>query len=573
SLVAKEFAGAAGLEQGYSSRGSYASSDRTPLSTDHIYAGSSSSHCKAKDTHVKRPSSIRLGLSFIGLFFTIFLSGLDQTVTSTILTRIADDFRSLDRIEWVPTIFMLCSTCLNIISGRVADVFGRFSVLMFSLVAFVAGAVLSASSQSIVVFIVARGISGIACGGMLNLSIIIISDIVPIERRGKYLGFLQICFGASNAAGPLIGGLFADRFNWRAAFFADMIMGVVTIVFLAAVLRLPKPASQVGWKTGVRNLDYVGVCTIITSISLLIVGLNMGGTMQSWSSPATIGCIVSGCVLLGVFVGVELRLPRLPLVPMWIFTVPNLVVTFAVTFLCGMTMFSIIFFMPVYFSAVYGANAMRAGLLVLPFGISLSISSFGSGYFMSKMTMYRLFLRMGPAIMALGVLLLALLSGKTTQLAQAALLVIPGIGMGNVIVANVIAAQASTAPQLLATITPLCEFFLSIGGVIGVAIFGAVYRNRLSDILAANSVGASAAAQAVIDEARKNVSVVYTANVSDPLRTMVADAYVGSMRQAFWVLLPFLGLAFIASLFLQKTPSPKAAAQSDDFLPELASPV
>ncbi|KAJ2389668.1 hypothetical protein GGI05_003434, partial [Coemansia sp. RSA 2603] len=531
-LVSKGLSGAVELPQEYSSRNSYASSDRTPLSTDHICTGTSD--FKNKNVLTKRPSGVRLALSFIGLFFTIFLSGLDQTVTSTILTRIADDFRSLDRIEWVPTIFMLCSTCLNIISGRVADIFGRFSVLMFSLVAFVAGAVLSASSQSIVVFIVARGISGIACGGMLNLSIIIISDIVPIERRGKYLGFLQICFGASNAAGPLIGGLFADRFNWRAAFFADMIMGVVTIVFLAAVLKLPKPASMTGWKVGVRNLDYAGVITIITSISLLIVGLNMGGTIQSWSSPATIGCIISGCVLLGVFVAVELRLPRLPLVPMWIFTVPNLVVSFAVTFLCGMTMFSIIFFMPVYFSAVYGANAMRAGLLVLPFGISLSISSFGSGYFMSKMTMYRLFLRAGPAIMAIGVLLLALLSGKTTQMAQAALLIIPGIGMGNIIVANVIAAQASTAPQLIATITPLCEFFLSIGGVIGVAIFGAVYRNRLAGILTAKSLGASVAAQEIINEARRNVSVVYTANVSDPVRAMVADAYVASMRQALW---------------------------------------
>ncbi|KAJ1818221.1 hypothetical protein LPJ56_003893 [Coemansia sp. RSA 2599] len=500
--------------------------------------------------------STRLRLSFVGLFFTIFLSGLDQTVTSTILTRIADDFRALDRIEWVPTMFMLCSTCLNILSGRIADVFGRFSVLMFSLAAFIGGAVLSASSQSIVVFIVARGISGIACGGMLNLSIIIISDIVPIERRGKYLGFLQICFGVSSAAGPLTGGLFADHLSWRAAFFADMIMGVVTILYLAVILKLPRPASRVGWKEGVSSFDYIGVGTIIASISLLIVGLNMGGTIQLWSSPATIGCLVSACVLLAVFVGVELKVPKYPLVPMWIFTVRNLVIAFLVTFLCAMTMFSIIFFMPVYFSAVYGANAMRAGLLSLPFGVALSISSFVTGYFMSRDGMYRLFLLTGPAIMAFGVLLLAVFSGKTSQALQSALLLIPGIGMGNVIVSNVIAAQASTDPQLLSTITPLCEFFLSIGGVVGVAIFGAVYRNKLWMALAQNAVTHLAAdMQSVVQEARKDVSVIYADGVPDAVRQLVARGYIDSMKLAFWVMLPSLGAAFLLAMFLKKIPA------------------
>ncbi|KAJ2719833.1 hypothetical protein GGI07_004976 [Coemansia sp. Benny D115] len=500
------------------------------------------------DCHVRR------ALSFIGLFFTIFLSGLDQTITATILTRIANDFRALDHIEWVPTIFMLCSTSLNIVSGRVADIFGRIPVLLFSLVAFSTGAVVAASSQSMVVFIVARGISGIACGGMLNLSIIIISDIVPIERRGRYLGFLQICFGASSAAGPLVGGLFADHFSWRAAFFADMIMGIISVIYLAAVLRLPKPETLPGWKLGIRSFDFVGVSTIVASVSLVIVGLNIGGTMYSWSSPVTITCLTLGCVLLGVFVGVELKVPRLPLVPMWFFTVRNLVISFAVTFLCGMTMFSMVFYMPVYFSAVFGANAMRAGLLVLPFGVALSVSSFVTGYFMSAMSRYRLFLRMGPATMAVGVLLLALLSGRTSQSSQAALLLIPGIGMGNVIVANVIAAQASTDPQYIATITPLCEFFLSIGGVIGVSIFGAVYRNKLASILTARALGESPVVQALINEARKDVSVAYAHDVSDPVRSMIASAYSSSMKQALWVMLPLLVLASILALFLEKNP-------------------
>ncbi|KAJ1902212.1 hypothetical protein LPJ66_000207 [Kickxella alabastrina] len=510
------------------------------------------SGCSGGDEKTGAVSWTRVVFSFVGLFFTIFLSGLDQTITSTILTRISNDFRALDRIEWVPTIFMLCSTCLNVVSGSVADIFGRFTVLMFSLLAFITGALLAASSQSIVVFIVARGISGIACGGMLNLSIIIISDIVPIERRGRYLGFLQICFGASNAAGPLVGGLLADRFNWRAAFFADMIMGAITVVYLAVVLKLPK--SQTRWKEGIRSLDYAGIGTIVTSISLLIVGLNLGGTIRSWGSPITLGCLISGCLLLCVFVGVELRLPRIPLVPMWIFTVRNLVIAFLVTFLCGMAMFSIIFYMPVYFSAVFGVNAMRAGLLVLPFGMSLSISSFISGYFMSAMSQYRLFLRLGPATMALGILLLALLSGRTTMAVQSALLVIPGIGMGNVIVANVIAAQASTDPQLVAVITPLCEFFLSIGGVIGVAVFGAVYRNQLSHVLTVNSLGQSLDVIELISEARRDVSVVYRDGVDESVRVVVARAYVGSMRLALWVLVPLLMLAFALSMGLQKTP-------------------
>ncbi|KAJ2621231.1 hypothetical protein GGI26_004304 [Coemansia sp. RSA 1358] len=551
SLVAKEHKSA--------SRSSSSSRISTSLFTSiQLDSHSIVNHnSKAKqDNFSENQSHLRLHLSFIGLFFTIFLSGLDQTVTSTILTRIADDFKALDRMEWVPTIFMLCSTCLNIISGRIADIFGRFSVLLFSLIAFIVGTVLSASARTMTVFIVARGISGIACGGMLNLSIIIISDIVPIERRGKYLGFLQICFGVSNAAGPLIGGLISDRLNWRVAFFGDMIMGVITIVYLAVILRLPRTTAS--WRDGVRNLDYAGVAIVIGCISCVIVGLNVGGTILSWSSPATIACLVSGCVLLGAFVIVELKFARLPLVPMWVFTVRDLVVPFAVTFLCGMAMFAIIFFMPVYFSAVFGASAMSAGLLVLPFGIALSISSFVSGYMLSRMAIYRQLLRVGPAIMGIGVLALALLNGKTSRTTQAALLIIPGIGMGNVIVSNVIAAQAAVDPRFIATVTPLCEFFLSIGGVIGVAVFGAVHRNRLSALLAAVALNESHAAQTLINEARRDVSVVYASNVSLSLRTKIADSYAHSMGLALWAILPFLAFAFGVSMFLRKDPKPTA---------------
>ncbi|KAJ1868839.1 hypothetical protein LPJ55_005744 [Coemansia sp. RSA 990] len=532
-------------------RNLYASPSTTSLHS-HLSCASLTPTLHKPDKSYKTP--IRHYLTFCGLFFTIFLSGLDQTVTSTILTRIANDFKALNHVEWVPTIFMLCSTCLNIISGRIADIFGRYSVLLFSLVMFVAGAAVSAAAESIVVFIAARGLSGLACGGMLNLSIIVISDLVSIQSRGKYLGALQICFGVSNAVGPLVGGLFTDRISWRAAFIADMAMGVVALVYLALVLRLSRPAKREAWIESLQRLDYIGTSVIIASISLTIVGLNVGGTILLWSSPVTIGCLAAGAILLGVFVIVELKLPQVPLVPMWLFTVRNLVIAFSVTFLCGMTMFSIIFYMPVYFSAVFGANAMRAGLLVLPFGMALSVSSFASGYFMSKPGMYRQLLRLGPAIMAVGILAMAALSGKTSEGVYAALLAVPGIGMGNVIVSNIIAAQATTDKRHIATVTPLCEFFLSIGGVIGVAVFGAVHRNQLSDTLAQVSVSESLAAQAIIDEARRDVSVAYAAHVSESLRIKIADAYASSIQQALWLMFPCLVLAFALSLVLDTNP-------------------
>ncbi|KAJ1719364.1 hypothetical protein LPJ61_006321, partial [Coemansia biformis] len=489
----------------------------------------------APATSAAKASSARRLAGFVGLFFTIFLSGLDQTITSTILARIANDFKSLDRVEWVPTIFMLCSTSISIVSGRIADILGRFPVLMFALLTFVAGATASAAAQSMVVFIVARALSGIACGCMLNLSIIIISDLVPLGRRGTYLGLLQICFGVSSAVGPLLGGLFADRMSWRAAFVADMIMGVVTVVYLALVLRLPRVATAQTWKEGLRSLDYAGIVAIVASISLIIVGLNVGGTILRWASPATIGCLAGGCVLLGVFVAIELRVASVPLVPMWLFAIRNLVIAFLVTFLCGMTMFSIVFYIPVYFTAVFGVTSIKAGLLVLPFGVALSISSFASGYFMSTPGMYRILLQVGPAIMAVGVLLMAIFSGRASQGAFAALLLVPGLGMGNVIVSNVIAAQACTEARFIATVTPICEFFLSMGGVIGVAVFGAVHRNKLSSILTAAAAAAeSPAARAVIEEARRDVSVIHASSVPEHLRTIVTSAYAASMKQALW---------------------------------------
>ncbi|ORX68819.1 MFS general substrate transporter [Linderina pennispora] len=275
--------------------------------------------------------------------------------------------------------------------------------------------------------------------------------------------------------------------------------------------------------------------------------------MLAWTAPTTIACLALGGLLLGLFVVVELNVHNEPLVPMWVFGVRNLVIACMVTFFCGMTMFAVIFYMPVYFSAAFGVSAMRAGLLVLPFGIALSISSFASGYAMSATGKYRLLLRLGPAVMAAGVVLLALL-GKVPPIAQALLLLVPGAGMGNVIIANVIAAQATTHPRFVATVTPLCEFFLSIGGVIGVALFGAVHRNRLAHILAAGAAGESPAAQKIIGEARRDVSVVYATTIPGPLRAKIANAYMHSMALGLWVLLPFLVIAFVLAMALEESP-------------------
>lgn len=504
-----------------------------------------------------------LKLTFLGLYITIFVSGIDQTVVSTILTRISSELHGLDKISWVPTVFMLCSTSANLVSGRMADVFGRLAVLESAIMAFVVGSLVGLFAQSMWMLILARGLGGIGCGGMVSVSIIMISDLVSIDRRGKYLGFLQICFGLSNAVGPLMGGALADSFSWRVTFGVCVAIGGIIALYMLFVARQPKKSHQKSAVTKAnrfKNMDLLGIAVIIASISLLIVGLDMGGTMAAWEAPATIACLCVGSVLVGVFIYIELRIARQPLVPMWIFKERNVVTSFLVTFLCATAMFSIIFYMPLYFSAVHGASAMKAGLYVLPFGLSLSVSSMISGHFMSRNSAHHLlFMKMGPFIMAVGVLVLALRCAvsQVKAIEICLLLLIPGIGMGLVIVANVIAVQAVTHPRYLATVTPLCEFFLSIGGVLGVAAFGAVYGSRLTRLLdrLLQIYKDNKAAQKIVNEAHKNVGVIFDSGgkkVTETLKTQIIDAYVRSLRLAIWVLLPMLGVAFCVSLVLSK---------------------
>ncbi|KAJ2233928.1 hypothetical protein GGH97_005842, partial [Coemansia sp. RSA 475] len=157
----------------------------------------------------------RLLLTVGVLSLALFLAAVDQTITATATVRISEEFNSLSLAPWLANAYLLSSTALQPITGKLSDIFGRTQMLVGGILVFAAGSLVCALSQSIAVLLVGRGVAGAGAAVIIGLTLVIVSDIVPMRKRGPYMAVFSLVFSASSVVGPLLGGLFTDHVTWR----------------------------------------------------------------------------------------------------------------------------------------------------------------------------------------------------------------------------------------------------------------------------------------------------------------------------------------------------------------------
>ncbi|KAJ3316553.1 hypothetical protein HDU76_001716 [Blyttiomyces sp. JEL0837] len=278
--------------------------------------------------------------------------------------------------------------------------------------------------------------------------------MVSLRERGSYQGKLGASIGAATVTGPLLGGVFSDRWTWRWAFYINLPFGALCILILILYCNIPSPKQAIGQK--LTRIDWLGSFIIVASTCLILIGLNWGGDAYPWNSLQVLVTLSLGAFLMVVFVLVETFVAVEPIVPV-----------------------SAIFYIPLEFQVVHGHSAFNAGVRMIPLQVSLVIGSVVAGSISTRTGRFVIFCQVGPFLAALGSGLFALWDESSASFWQEIVFqLIAGFGTGLVMQTVVMAVQASVHPDNLATATAATNFFRSIGGVVGVSPMNSILNNR-----------------------------------------------------------------------------------------------
>jgi EmrB/QacA subfamily drug resistance transporter len=414
-------------------------------------------------------------LATAGTMLALLLAALDQTIVGTAIPRIVADLNGLDRLAWVTTAYLVTSTTMTPIAGKLGDLFGRKPFLLAGMIGFVAASALCGLSQDMTQLIIARGVQGIFGGVLFATVFSVIGDLFSASARGRAQGLFGGVFGLASIVGPTAGGFITDHWSWRWVFEVNIPVGILAVAVVA--IGLPYVKSKASW----RDIDFVGAFTLAAGVVPLLIALTITRD-HAWTSLPVVGLLALAVVMLAAFVVVETRVEH-PIVPLELFKNATFTVSMIVSFLTAFGMFGSILFTPLVFQGVLGISATNSGALITPMMFGLLAASTVTGFVMLRIKYYRFLGTLGVAVMIFGMWLLSQIVPGTPEWRVVADLIVVGLGLGMTFPLYLTAIQTALPKQYLGVATSQIQFWRNLGGTVGSAILGAVLANRLPDYL------------------------------------------------------------------------------------------
>ncbi|PHH63316.1 hypothetical protein CDD81_6090 [Ophiocordyceps australis] len=431
------------------------------------------------DEPESRRTSVETFLIMFALGLALFLAALDMTIITTAVPTISSHFDSSLGYVWIGSAYLLGNATFVPTWGKISDIFGRKPVLIGAVVIFWVGSLLCAVSQSMAMLIAARAIQGVGGGGTIVLPNICVSDLFSMRRRGMYFGILGGVWAISSAIGPVLGGVFTAKVSWRWCFYINLPLGGVALVILIFVLKLHNPRTPV--RQGLVAIDWAGSLLVIGGTLMLLFGLEFGGVQFPWASPTIICLIVFGVVTIVLFALYETYLARYPLMPTSLFSHRTSIAALGLSFMHAVTFMGGSYWLPLYFQAVVGATSLLSGVYLLPFVLSLSITSTLSGIIIKKTGNYKVPIMAGLLLMTLGFGLFIDLGDDKSWAKIIIFQIIAGIGVGPNFQAPLIALQTNVEPRDIGSATSSFSFLRQIGTSISVVVGGVIFNNVMAN--------------------------------------------------------------------------------------------
>ncbi|KAK0440828.1 major facilitator superfamily domain-containing protein [Armillaria borealis] len=495
-------------------------------------------------------SLVQVSVLLLSLGLALFLFAIDETIVATSVSTIGAELDIKGSLSWITTSYLLTTTIIQPITGRIADAVGVKPLVFLELWVFIVGNIIAGTSRGLLQMIVGRLISGIGGAGLLSLTGIIIAQLTHEKQRGAYMNIFNIVFILSDSIGPIAGGALANAGQWRWIFLFTAPFGPVITIFLWATLRIPPPVSRIRtFREALAKIDLIGMLLIVVSLSCLVVALNMGGQDLPWNSSVVIGCFAGAGASFLAFIVVETK-AEMPVLPVELFSTwkwRNVSIMTAVRTLSFFHIFALVFYLPVFLQVI-SMSSVVSSALIIPFLIMAAISStatswlapkWGGGYALKALFVIPL------AILAGGMGLMSTLNEGSSISRIIGYSLICGVGFGSGTQMTMVIAQIGLPADYLSTVTALVGTAPTLGGVLGVAIV--VINNAFRDILVRSPYLkeiTSLNPNSVVDTLSRLAE-------SGPERQAVVGAYVGAWQRGCWVLVGVAGLEAVLCLGLK----------------------
>jgi EmrB/QacA subfamily drug resistance transporter len=487
-------------------------------------------------TSAAQPKSVRL--IFGALMLVMLLASLDQTIVSTALPTIVGEFGGLAHLSWIVTAYLLTTTIVTPLYGKLGDLLGRKIVLQSAILLFLVGSALCGMSRSMLELILFRALQGVGGGGLMVTTIAAVGDIVTPRERGRYQGLFGAVFGVSTVIGPLIGGYFVEHLSWRWIFYINLPLGILSVMVIGWTFSTPARHRQ-------KAIDFAGAGLLAVLLSAVMLLTTLGGQAIGWTSLSS--GVLAALALFGLagFILVEKSAPE-PILPLSLFHNRNFVVSCTVGFIVGLAMFGAVTYMPLYLQVVRGVRPASAGLQLTPMMAGLLVTSVSSGRMISRIGRYRMFPIVGTAVMTVGLALLSTLDVTSPPWMASVYMLVLGLGLGMVMQVLVLAVQNAVDYRDLGVATSGTTLFRSIGGSVGVAAFGALFAANLTSGLAAR-LPPGAQLPATADPGS-------IAALPPALKAVYLDVFTAALHPVFLTATAVAAIGFALTWLLQEVP-------------------
>jgi EmrB/QacA subfamily drug resistance transporter len=501
----------------------------------------------------------------VGVMLTLLLVSLDQTVVGTAMPRIIADLNGLNVYAWVTTAYLVSSTVMVPVSGKLGDMFGRKPFMLVGMVGFMAGSWLCGFAQNMPELIAFRAVQG-AFGGILFANVFtVLADIFPeVQQRVRMQGIFGAVFGISSVIGPTVGGYITDNLGWRWVFYVNIPVGILAVAVV--VTALPYVRSKATW----REIDFLGTAALAAGVVPLLVGLSITND-HSWTSPEVLGLLGAAAVMLVVFFLVETRWAQNPVVPFDLFRHNQFAISVSVAFFSAIGMFGAIIFVPLLYQGVMGVSATNSGNLLIPMMGGLVVFSTITGQLLVRIRYYRFLGTLGVGAMIVAMWLLTRVEPDTSQWSVAARIVLLGAGLGMTFPLTISVVQAALPRRVVGVATSQVQFWRNLGGTVGSAVLGSILARELTGAIQSRiaalhlppqfrlpSGSGSSNPRAALDPANvAHVRASLPAQVQ-PLYDQVIHAMrlglADALHQVFLIGAAILVVALVATVFLREVP-------------------